>query len=78
MDVSPAPEVGTPEAIQGRGSTAGTSTDIIYPVFNFANHLENGFAHQAPELKRLTCPAAQIASAAQLLPAWAEWVDVGA
>ena len=32
MDVFSAPEVGTPEAIQGRGSTAGTSTDIIYPV----------------------------------------------
>ena len=27
-----APEVGSAEAIQGRGSTAGTSTDIIYPV----------------------------------------------
>ena len=32
MDVFSAPEIGTPEAIQGRGSTAGTSTDIIYPV----------------------------------------------
>eukprot|EP01045_Picozoa_sp_COSAG04_P050070 COSAG04_NODE_20083_length_401_cov_0.688742_1_plen_33_part_10 len=32
MDVFSAPEVGSAEAIQGRGSTAGTSTDIIYPV----------------------------------------------
>ena len=32
MDVFSAPEVVSAEAIQGRGSTAGTSTDIIYPV----------------------------------------------
>ena len=32
MDVFSAPEIGSAEAIQGRGSTAGTSTDIIYPV----------------------------------------------
>jgi hypothetical protein len=32
MDVFSAPEVGSAEAIQGRGSTAGTSTDILYPV----------------------------------------------
>ena len=32
MDVFSAPTIGSAEAIQGRGSTAGTSTDIIYPV----------------------------------------------
>ena len=38
MDVLSAPEVGSAEAIQGRGSTAGASTDIIYPVLGHHRH----------------------------------------